>query len=71
MEARKVTESRTTILYMTGFGIFVIMSYMLVVAPVKEQRECYVRSMYMGEAAAEPVKTATSIKEVKDEQVER
>ena len=43
MTAPKIIESRTTILYMAGFGMFLILSYLLVVAPAKQQRECFMR----------------------------
>jgi hypothetical protein len=72
METRKVTESRTTIVYMAGFGTFVLLSYMLVVAPLKEQRECFLRMKYTGESVTqqEPEKAQPS-KEVNYEQAER
>ncbi len=71
METRKVTESRTTIVYMAGFGLFVIMSYMLVVAPLKEERECTMRMKYTGETQAGEQAPAAQTTEVNYEQVER
>lgn len=73
MVTGRVTESRTTIFYMAGFGLFVIMSYVFIVAPLKEQQKCVIRMNYAGEVQAGellPAQTGIS-KEVKYEQVER
>lgn len=47
---RYISESRTTILYMVFFGIFILVSYFIAVDPVKKQHEQAVYEIQLGQA---------------------
>jgi hypothetical protein len=52
MKGHTITESRTTIVFMSGFGAFIILAYLLVAAPLKKEQEQVTRSIYNGEVQA-------------------